>query len=244
MNTKDLNVLVRKQYVYFQKDFDCILPDIQKTISLPSTECVNAKFNIKDLYQRKYFLYVGNSFKNKPEHFIIPSLYHEFTHILDSLKFLEYDYNEFKSMIGIYSEIHASEIQMDKILEINKTISSIDDTIMYDNNSTIRKILNKSINEMQNSFSFNYRKTNSRITRRELNIMWMCYLIGKLISLKKHGLKYDFVCNTVLDDDYASLFNELYNIYVSKQYDKTTILSFYEKFEDMIFRKIIKSNHI
>ena len=114
-NTLD-NILIEEIYKKYQSRYNISLPKIQNIKRVNNSEAW-ARFVSDDLYNKKYILYIDKDLLNKNKKFIKQILYHEFTHLADSLNFLNKTADEFKNIMSSYSEFHASKREMVERLE-------------------------------------------------------------------------------------------------------------------------------
>lgn len=163
----------------------CNIPQI-KDIRIMPEEGTAGQFLTDDLYNRNYVLYLSDDMEVAPDDYVEEILFHEFTHLADSMLFLEYDIEKFKTIMSMYSEIHASEIQMDKILSIIENPSNIRQIIPY-KSVTLKKYLNRKLKELKQEFA--PLKSKNDVAER-CNFTHIYYFIGYLKSLKKHNIKY------------------------------------------------------
>ncbi len=92
------------------------IPEIQEYIEVDKRDCAAAQFNTLELYNQKYILKVN---KQLDESKIYKGIFfHEFTHVYDSTQLLNYPLEDFIKLMYIYSEVHASEVEMDIHLKI------------------------------------------------------------------------------------------------------------------------------
>lgn len=92
------------------------IPEIQQYIEIQDNY-VAGKFNSVDLYNQIYTLEISNNLNESDGSKAI--LFHEFTHVYDSLQFLKYPFEDYKKLMYVYSEVHASEVEMDVYLKIS-----------------------------------------------------------------------------------------------------------------------------
>lgn len=121
--SKRLKTLTESIWLKYNNNI-CNIPQI-KDIRIMLEEGTAGQFLTDDLYNRNYVLYLSDDMEVAPDDYVEEILFHEFTHLADSMLFLEYDIEKFKIIMSMYSEIHASEIQMDKILSTIKNPSNI-----------------------------------------------------------------------------------------------------------------------
>lgn len=182
--SKRLKTLTKSIWLKYNNNV-CRIPKI-KSIRIMLEEGTAGQFLTDDLYNRNYVLYLSDDMEVAPNDYIEEVLFHEFTHLADSTLFLEYDIEKFKTIMSMYSEIHASEIQMDKILSTIENPSNIRQTIPY-KSITLKKYLNRKLKELKQEFA--PLKSKDDVTER-CNFTYIYYFIGYLKSLKKHNIKY------------------------------------------------------
>ena len=114
MNKRKIKKLTYKYFEQYNIEYFSI-PQIDDIDIFNNSESFG-QFDIDTMYKRQYILKVDSTLFDEKESFIKQILFHEFTHMYDSLKFLDYDKETFKKLMNIYSEIHATEIEMNVIL--------------------------------------------------------------------------------------------------------------------------------
>ncbi len=158
-----------------------------KEMKILQNESIAGQFLFDDLYNQNYILYLSEEMEVSPDDYVEEILFHEFTHLADSTLFLKYSIKEFKDLMSIYSEIHASEIQMDKILStIENPSPTLKQVISY-KAVTLKKFLDKELKDLKQEFAPLKNKTDA-IER--CNFVYIYYFIGYLKSLKNHNIKY------------------------------------------------------
>ena len=212
---------IQEIYAYFQKEqeIDFPLPQINPTfkaldlrinaqIEKITTKQVNISFN------EKFLTYSGN------KTYLDSILYHEFTHIIDSLSFLvdERDENGYTFQAFPYDEYHASQIQFLKMIEASPKIQKIDfekDRVCVEN-GTISII--EFISSNMSNFKKNCRSINSSSNFNDILFLTyhVIYNMGyfSILNLfnvyKKFWIDYKYI-PCVKDD-----FDELMNLLIHK----------------------------
>lgn len=88
------------------------------------------QFNSSKLYDNQYELKINMEAFALNDTYLKSILYHEFTHIYDSLMFKNKTIDEYKNILSYYSEIHSSYIEMkSRIKEISNSIYVQDEKI-------------------------------------------------------------------------------------------------------------------
>ena len=88
------------------------------------------QFDSSKLYENQYELHVNMEAFTLNDTYLKSILYHEFTHIYDSLMFKNKQIEEYKNIMSYYSEIHSSYIEMkSRIKEISNSIYVQDEKI-------------------------------------------------------------------------------------------------------------------
>lgn len=118
-----------------------------------------AKFDTLNLYNKTYILHfdvILFVIIKKEERASI--LFHEFTHLVDSLRFLSEEYVIFENIMQIYSEYHASQVQLKKQLNFineneNQMVNLADKVFHYDNQLTVEEFILKMIQKCSDRFN-------------------------------------------------------------------------------------------
>lgn len=182
--SKRLKTLTESVWFKYNNNI-CNIPKI-KGIKIMPEEGTAGQFFPDDLYNKNYILYLSEDMEVASDDYVEEILFHEFTHLADSTLFLEYDIEKFTTIMSMYSEIHASEIQMDKILSTIENPSNIRQIIPY-KSVTLKKYLNRELKELKQEFAPLKSKTD---VAERCNFTYIYYFIGYLKSLKKHNIKY------------------------------------------------------
>lgn len=240
MNLKEFELVVKQQHNVYS-DIYKQLPSIQKIIPI-SSSIVVANFKTEELYNQKYVLYVNQFLLKKSKTYINSILFHEFTHMADSINLREkYELKDFKSLMHTYSEIHASEIEMNIVLSSNPNFNSIDDIVKYDGNISIQSFMDNSLKCVENYFQFPNKKIDKQYATYHFNIKWLCYFVGRLSSLHKYNIKYEWKFKT-LDEDFKTLFYSFLDKILNKSYSYNDFLDFYNQSRELTIKKIYDHN--
>lgn len=144
--SKRLKTFIKLTWTKYNNNI-CNIPKI-KGIKIMPEEDTAGQFLFDDLYNKNYILYLSEDMEVAPDDYVEEILFHEFTHLADSTLFLEYNIEKFTTIMSMYSEIHASEIQMNKILSTIENPSNVRQIIPY-KSVTLKKYLNRELKELK-----------------------------------------------------------------------------------------------
>lgn len=208
-------------------EFINYIPEITE-IKVMDENYTDMQFFPEDLYNEKYILYINQSVENERVQFIENTLWHEFTHISDSITLKEYEYEKFKDIMMIYSEIHAAETQMNHMLRTQDIPPyTLDKNIEHGGFITLRKYMDTSLEHVTESFilppwivlPFD----------DVCNPKNLYYFIGYLESLNKNSIKYEYNYSEI-NEKYIDLFNELTEYILNNNiYDFDKLVEFHTK---------------
>lgn len=179
MVSKRLKFLVFLTWVEYVSKIQYI--PIIKNIEIIRGNDAIAQFFTKDLYDKQYTLYVSAKIEDCSKEYIKEILFHEFTHLADSTLFLKYDFKKFKNIMYIYSEIHASEVQMDKVISSTRGSNDVLNRIIQGTGTTIKDFLDRELWKIKEQF---------KPLREKIDVVLRCdfvyiyYFIGYLAALK------------------------------------------------------------
>ena len=225
--SKRLKTLTESVWFKYNNNI-CRIPKI-KGIRIMPEEGMAGQFLTDDLYNRNYVLYLSDDMEVAPDDYVEEILFHEFTHLADSTLFLEYEIEKFTTIMSMYSEIHASEIQMDKILSTIENPSNIRQVIPY-KSVTLKKYLNRELKELKQEFAPLKSKTD---VAERCNLIYICYFIGYLKSLKKHNIKYPHNYRGIIKSLIPEIIKLENYFLMTNTINPREILSFEKDFSDM-----------
>lgn len=201
-----------------------VIPKIQEYIEIDKTDYAAARFSTIDLYNKKYILEISKQLDESEIYKAI--FFHEFTHVYDSIQFLNYSFDDFIKIMYIYSEAHASEIEMDMYLKVQKF--------------SYEKYINRKIIDLTESFLLPDGPILKGDVYCDERILYYC--IGYLVSLKKHNIKYIYNYEYVPKLFYP-LFVEITEYFLANtKYDYNVLIKYQIKLHDLI--KITMKEHI
>ncbi|HAU85804.1 MAG TPA: hypothetical protein DCW90_09965 [Lachnospiraceae bacterium] len=192
------------------------IPEIQEYVEVNEGDYAAAKFNTKELYDQIYILKVNKQLNESEIYKGI--FFHEFTHVYDSTQLLNYPFEDFMKLMYIYSEFHASEVEMDIHLKIEKF--------------SYKKYVDKKIINLTESFIL----PDGPLLKGDMycNERLLYYCIGYLVSLKKHNIEYTYSYEYV-PDTFRSLFIEITEYFLSNiKYDYDVLLNYQIKLHNLI----------
>lgn len=179
---------IEQVYKEYQTRYNISLPIIQN-INYINDDGFWAKFNTGDLYNKEYILHINNDLVDKNKKFIKQVLFHEFTHLSDSLLFLHETLKNFTDIMNSYSEFHASKREMiERIEEVGENDITLQTEITHIGILTIDSF-------MDQSFNFMYRDLIKMSNNNsESNLFYdtnhIYYFYGYLSALKYFGVNY------------------------------------------------------
>lgn len=149
-----------------------------------------AQFKVYDLYKKKYKLYVDPELLESTADFIKAIIFHECTHLLDSLQFVSYPECDFIEIMKIYSETHASQIMLEQMISCNNC-SELEDSITYNLSVlSIRYFMQQSLDKIVTQINRLVDASNI-ISIEDNDITYAVYYFsGYLLALKNKGIEY------------------------------------------------------
>lgn len=167
-----------------------------------------AQFKVYDLYKKRYRLYVDPELLESAADFIKAIIFHECTHLLDSLQFVSYPEYDFIEIMKIYSETHASQIMLEQMISCNNC-SKLEDSITYNLSLlSIRYFMDQSIDKIANQINRLFDASNI-IPVEDNDITYAVYYFsGYLLALKNKDIEYTPNFSNI-PDKYKSLIIEI-----------------------------------
>ena len=232
MNNKIINEnLIHQIYKKYQEVYNVLLPKITKII-FTSNNRYWAQFLTEDLYNKKYILYVDNDTMSKNKKFIKQILFHEFTHLCDSLQFLDKPLKEFKNIMYSYSEFHASKREMiERLKQIENDNITLHTEIVHVGKLTIESFIQQSVKNAIKDL--NNMSQNNNINNFFFDTSSMYYLYGYLNALKSININYeiDIFKFPII---FLPQINELQNVLLKENVNVEEVILLHCKLEDRI----------
>nr|WP_297940174.1 hypothetical protein [uncultured Lachnoclostridium sp.] len=207
----DKKVIYELLEEYKQKYYD--IPSLNSVEYITGEIDAYAEFRAEDLYNQKYILYIHPdlfSMGNKEMRDKLPKqiIFHEFTHIYDSLSLLNYDLLSFKKIMCSYSEIHAREIENRELILTQKPPYNLYKTVVgVKGRKTLEEYVDKSIGELCNQFM-----PINKIITPETNIYdyrELYAIVGKLRALRYSNIEYDHTFINMITKPFIDIINEI-----------------------------------
>lgn len=228
MNERKIKKLIYNYLKQYNIDyFQTPQIDNIKIINNPKTW---GEFEASVLYKQQRILKIEPALFDEKESFIKRILYHEFTHMYDSTKFLSFDEKAYMDIMQIYSEIHASEIEMNVILDAQ--------------DKDLNNYMNHELKHVENQFIMPDGIVPMDNTKFTYKIFY--YFVGKLLSVHKHNLEYKYEFSNELNIEFILLFKEIINYFIdNSEYDFSILINFQRKMENTILNNIkIHNNEV
>lgn len=214
------------------------------TPKINSIELVNigawGHFDTKKMFDKQYDLKIDTELFDQNDKFIQQILYHEFTHMYDSTIFIEYDADLFKDIMEIYSEIHASEIQMNTILLTQSRPYDLSKTVIHRGELTLQSFMDQTLKHVITEFT----SPSGKITPSNLGFDFkeLYYFIGYLLSLKKNGINYIYEYKDIAPE-FINIFKKITDYILNNtEYDYNILLKLQNEFSSTIKEHIASHN--
>lgn len=191
MNNKSnaYTMIIKQTYKNFQKEYNLKLPDISE-VKYDKTDEFWGKFNTQDLYDRSYILHICDELLSENKKFMKQILYHEFTHLSDSLQFLDKSYKEFENIMQSYSEYNAAKVEMiERLNEIEPPItlsSNIYHIGILTLESFMRQIFEHLLKDTDNMCS------NLQPENFSYDVDNIYHFCGYVKALQEYNIQYDY----------------------------------------------------
>mgnify|MGYP004458644781 CR=1 FL=1 len=193
-----------------------------ESIILESNKSSDAKFLAHDLYANKLIMYVDEEIWDYRNEYITSIIYHELTHAADSQKFSKLSEDNFFEIMKIYSETHAPQIQLEKMLSYCKEPKM--DSFLYYNDGQIllESFIQQSLDKITEQINHLFDEINIIPVENNDITYAVYYLSGYLLALKNKGIEYnpDF---SNIPEKYKSLITEIIEYLSSMQCEEYDI---------------------
>ena len=245
MNKSTINTaMIQQVYRTYQKKYNLSLPKIT-SIKYVNSKNFWAQFLSEDLYNQKYILYIDNSLLVRNKKFIKQTLFHEFTHLSDSLNFLNNNYEEFKIIMISYSEFHASKREMiERIEEVEENNVNLQTNITHEGILTIQSFMDQTFVHMKNDLEKMSKNKSLEHFFYETNNIY--YFYGYVSALQKFNIAYNINVHELNIIFYTNIF-EIQNNLLQKDIDIKNLVALHTKLIENIqnlytINKMIKQN--
>ena len=230
--------IIKSTYKRYCEFIDNI-PEITE-IKVMDGNYADMQFFPEDLYNEKYVLYINQSVESESAQFIENTLWHEFTHISDSITLKDYEYEKFKNIMMIYSEIHAAETQMNHMLRTQDMPPyALNKEIEHGGFITLKKYMDTSLKHAMESFilpPWIVLPFDDVCDSKNLY-----YFIGYLKSLHENSIKYEYNYSGI-NEKYIDLFNELTEYILNNKYNFDKLVEFHTQIKTITKTVVAEHN--
>lgn len=240
-----------EEYLFMEKSFRKILdslikeynntyyniPEIQE-YKIINNDKIGGYFDTRDLYNKKYILYLSQAFFDNKGQYLKSLLFHELTHIYDSTIFSAFDWETYLYIMQIYSEVHASEIEMDVLLEDIDNLNV--NSIIEHYNIPIYKFIAIQLCNVNKEFTL----PDGPIFKGEFkfNCKILYYFIGFIRSLKKHNINCEFEYSKKISPKLLEIFDKITNYYLENEIVDYGILYSYQEEILRTIKEVLKEH--
>ena len=229
---------VKLQWLKYNKEIKKI-PEISQVLSMHNGGW--AQFKVEDLYNGNYVLYIDEDLENTSDEFIEQILFHEFTHLADSLICHEMCRDDFKRYMHIYSEIHAAEIQMNRMLltQEYRPFSLNQDVTHSKGILSLKYFMEQTYAHVTNEFSF---PTEPILTNNfRFDSKKIFYYLGYVRSLHRNGINYQ-VDFSNLPECFHNIFSEILEEILHDECNSNKLLLLEIQLQEEIKKQVARHN--
>ena len=193
-----------------------IMPAIKKKRNatsmayIKSEECYNDKF---------YCIYLNKKYKNYTIGMIKAIIFHEMTHISDTVTFQNLSYKDFIMTMSTYSEIHAAEIELEARMLSGKDPITIQ-SLVWDSDGfiSIEDLIKNRIMQFKKLYYYNSFEN-------------FLYVLGYVRTLKKYNIDYEQELLNLLPE-FEFVYKYIKSIIQSKTLDRKVALDMFNILQD------------
>lgn len=203
MITEEIEVETKLRWMEYCKEV-LNIPKVKEIKLLNENDSSYARFNSRDLYYKRYVLYIQKDIYEHTDASTKSILFHEFTHLADSIKYRKKKYERYLDIMSSYSEYHAAYIEMLQIIKYcnDQSINKESEIIYRNCYLTIESLMNQSYRDSISIFE--------NVDDSFDGVHNFYYYLGYRKALQKYNLDFTF---NFLD------FNPLYMIYIKNIFD-------------------------
>lgn len=235
------NFIIQEIYKKYQIRYSISLPRIQKIIYIGNKDAW-AYFKAEDLYNKRYVFYVNSKLLNNSKQFIKQILFHEFTHLADSLLFTDKTLKEFMYLMTSYSEFHASMREMiERIEQTNEKNISLQTRVTYMITSTIEDEIKLAFEIMIKDLHKMY--TSKWSTDFYFDTKSIYYFFGYVSALKKFGINFPIRITDFIQGFMPEL-TAIYTSFSNKNIIPDEVMLRYSQLENAVVKKAIANDQI
>ena len=242
MSSNLLNdALILEIYKKYQIRYSISLPKIQKIIYVNNKDAW-ASFRTEDLYNKRYIFYVDSKLLKNKRQFVKQILFHEFTHLADSLELVGKTLKEFKYIMSSYSEFHASKREMiERIEQTNEKDITLQTNVTYIITSSIE-------DEMKLAFDLMVKDLQKMYTSKWsidfcFDTKSTYYFFGYVNALKTFGIDYPIRITDFIHC-YMPEMTLIYMEFSNTNINPENVMLRYSQLENVAVKKAIANDQI
>ena len=226
--------LIQQIYNSYKQKYGMSLPEINN-IKYIERAGFWARFQAEDLYNKRYILYVNQELIQTNKKFVKQVLYHEFTHLADSIRYLQEPFEKFRNVMSTYSEFNSSRIEMiERIEQVQNEPIDLKSEIIHVGILTIESFIEQSFELMKKDL----KKMSDNTEDFWYNISHIYYYYGYIKALESFGIEYK--TKTYLIPSKLMLeVTAIQNILLNDIVDIDALISAQLKLDDSIKRQYI-----
>lgn len=241
MKKNDSNMytmIIKQTYKNYQKEYNLNLPDIS-AVKYDTTNEFWGKFNTQDLYNQNYILHICDDLMSENKKFIKQILYHEFTHLSDSLQFLDKQYKEFECIMQSYSEYHAAQVEMiERLNEIEQPIT-LSSEIYHIGILTIESFMNQTFKHLlRDTDDMNNISNTNEFSYDVDNIYHFC---GYVRALQEYNVQYTYDLLKITPR-YALQCKNIFECLLKDKIIIEDVLKTYRVLENVVLNSVLINN--
>lgn len=201
-----------------------------------------AKFEAEDLYNQRYILhfdYILFAIMGNTE--IASILFHEFTHLTDSLFLKVLPFAEFKTVMQVYSEIHAYEIELGRVLDLQNLKDVNCKTVFkhYDKEITLEDFIQKNSTICSETLSNALTNCNPETIISDLRKVSR-YIANIAFVQKYIDPAYKINYNEIIPEIFRKDIIIIAESYLSKTFRPKTFIQSYNNIEESYYTLMIR----
>lgn len=238
MNKKFEDIIINKIYIEYQREYNVELPALRQ---IKRSKGSDGSVVAEELYKKKYILSIDSQLMNSNDVRIYSVLYHEFTHIKDSILLSKYSYDKYRNLMNSYSEFHATTIETEKRLTYSDNLQDKYSYITTNNGYMVQieEYVQKSFNHVVNDYK---KMIESTVQTIYFDPVSLFYHIGKLKAFKNINIYIPFEFEKICPE-FRNVCEKMYKICMEDKINLEIVEQTYLEIEDIFKSNLTKSKY-